>query len=631
MEAIYKEAVSDPGPNFEFVLSDATVDSYGDIVDPNGWELSRFRKNPIALFGHSHKDPIGTWADVRVEGGKLKGRLMFAKEGTSARIDELRRLVEQRILRAVSVGFRALEAEPIDPKLPWAGTKYKKQELLETSLVSVPANPAALSQAKSLNISSDTLKMVFGEHAMSGPDFVRRGARSEHAERNSYIGNMNMENSISKRIEVMQNDLVAKKDRLSELNAADALDIDAIEELNAQIKAFERALKAMKESEANIGINTTNTGVAAPAVARRPLGFPQKQISGLDLLVRKGVVRGLSYFGEKSIDQVLDERYPGHEATAAVAKAAAPLGTTSGSHFVDDLQQTSYQGFMDALDGRSIFPELRTRGMGINFDQAGTAYIPGVTAGGANGSFFSEGSPMRVGRITTNSSTMTSRKAGVIIPFSREAAKRSTPNLEQLVRRRIIADTAAILDSHLLDATAEDSVRPGGLLYGVSAAGTGYGGGDYQAVIEDINAVIAPFDDANASDGLILIMHPQQRRKLAMTPGPDGTFGWADKFLAEFTVVASTHATKGRLIAVRVEDLATALGDAPEFEISNSATIHMEDTSPAALSAAGTPNTVAAPIRSFFQTDSIGIRMVMDVNWKMIRSGMVQWINGTTW
>lgn len=632
MDVIHKLATSD-GRGMEFVLSDATVDRAGDIVEPTGWDLSAFLANPIALFGHQSSFPIGKWTNVRVAGGKLIGRLEMAAAGTSARLDELRSLVEQGILRAVSVGFQPLEAEPIDKGRPHAGRRFKRQALLEASLVSVPANPAALSVAKALGISDDTITLAFGEHAERGQGGAGRGTTGENAVSRPPVIRIKTMTTLSKRIEDAQADLVAKKDKLVELNNADALDLDAIEELHTQIDTCERTVAALKASEAKIGLSSAPAGaggVTAPAV-RRPLGIQQRQIAPLELLVRSAVVRGIAHFGEKSIDHVLSERYPGHEATEMFVKAAAPLGTTTGSHFVDDLQQTSYQGFIDALDGRSIFPALRGRGMSLNFDMAGTAYIPGVVAGGANGSFFAEGSPMRVGRITTTSSTMTNRKLGVIIPFSREAAKRSTPNLEALVRRRIIADTASILDSHLLDATAEDSVRPGGLLAGVSAVASGFGGGDYLAFIEDINALLAPFDAANASDGIALIMHPAQRRKLAMMPGPDGTFGWSDRFLSEFTVITSTHATAGRLIAVRLEDLATALGDAPQFEISTQATIHMEDTSPQPISATGSPNTVAAPVRSFFQTDSMGVRMVMDTNWKMVRSGMVQWVDGTSW
>ena len=45
----------------------------------------------------------------------------------------------------------------------------------------------------------------------------------------------------------------------------------------------------------------------------------------------------------------------------------------------------------------------------------------------------------------------------------------------------------------------------------------------------------------------------------------------------------------------------------------------------------GTGPTTADPVRSFFQTATIGVRMRMDVSWKMRRSGMVQWIDGTSW
>lgn len=105
---IYKAGVA-TGDGLEFVLSDATVDRYGDIIEPDGWDLRNFKKNPIALFGHMSSFPIGNWTDLRVEGGKLIGRLVLAAKGTSVRLDELIGLVEQRVLRAVSVGFRAID------------------------------------------------------------------------------------------------------------------------------------------------------------------------------------------------------------------------------------------------------------------------------------------------------------------------------------------------------------------------------------------------------------------------------------------------------------------------------------------------------------------------------------------
>lgn len=630
---IHKTIASD-GDGLEFVLSDATVDRMGDVIEPDGWDLKNFKQNPIALFGHNSSFPIGTWADLRVEGGKLIGRLQLAAKGTSARLDELISLVEQGILRAVSVGFKPLESEPIDKSKPYGGLRFTKQELLETSLVSVPANPAALAFAKSLNLSSETMSIAFGEHA----DTTRRDldATGEKASKPPVIERpqaMTIK-SLSQRIEHAQNELNAKRDKLVELNDADELDLDAIEELNEQIEVHERTMAALKASEARLaGVSTktedSNDG-KAPAINRRPLGFPQREVKGLDLLVRAAVVRGVSHFGGKTIDSVLDERYPGHEATSIVAKADQTIGTTTVSGWASEIVQTAYADFLHALTGFSIYPAMRDRGIGLSFDGQGTVSIPSRTAGGAAGGFVAEGSPIRVGRITTAATTMTAKKMGVIVPFSRELAKRSTPMIEALVRRAILEDTAATLDPLLLDATAADTARPAGILNGVSAVATGYGGGDYQAVIEDINALMAPFDTANASDNIVLIMHPAQARKLAMMPGPDGTFGWAERFMSEFTVIRSTHATANRLIAVRITDFATALGDAPEFDVSEQATVHMEDTTPLEI-VSGTGPTTADPVRSFFQTATIGVRMLMDVSWKMRRSGMVQWIDTTTW
>jgi hypothetical protein len=47
------------GDGLDFVLSDATVDRYGDIIDAKGWDLTNFKKNPIALFGHSSASRSG--------------------------------------------------------------------------------------------------------------------------------------------------------------------------------------------------------------------------------------------------------------------------------------------------------------------------------------------------------------------------------------------------------------------------------------------------------------------------------------------------------------------------------------------------------------------------------------------
>lgn len=136
----------------EFVMSTALVDRVGDIVEQD-WDLADFRENPIALWHHDVREPIGKWHNVRVLDGELRGYLDIAEEGTSETVDKARSLIDQRILRAVSVGFNFTKAVPIDPKKPFRGYRLSGNSLYECSLVSIPINYDALSLSKSLSFS----------------------------------------------------------------------------------------------------------------------------------------------------------------------------------------------------------------------------------------------------------------------------------------------------------------------------------------------------------------------------------------------------------------------------------------------------------------------------------------------
>ena len=144
------------------VLSDLTPDSYGDVVgnpaDPMlGWDVKDFARNPIALWSHDSRSPIGTWRDVNVANGALRGRLVLAPHGSTKLVDELRALLAANVVRGVSVGFKPVESKPRTN----GGTHYLRQTLVEASLCAVPANPSALLTAKALGISKDTIQKIF--------------------------------------------------------------------------------------------------------------------------------------------------------------------------------------------------------------------------------------------------------------------------------------------------------------------------------------------------------------------------------------------------------------------------------------------------------------------------------------
>ena len=161
MADLIKKAIAAPAGDdpMTYVMSDESVDRMGDVIEAKGWGLDNFQKNPVALFGHDHSFVIGHWTDVKVAGGKLIGKLNLLPAGISERIDEIRAAVEAGVLRAVSVGF-APDPEQMEPNKS-GGWRFKAVELLECSLVAVPANANTLQVAKSLNLSDDVQSMIF--------------------------------------------------------------------------------------------------------------------------------------------------------------------------------------------------------------------------------------------------------------------------------------------------------------------------------------------------------------------------------------------------------------------------------------------------------------------------------------
>lgn len=629
-----RKASATGGDGLEFVLSDATVDRYGDIIDPNGWDLSWFKKNPIALFGHNSAFPIGTWTNIRIEGGKLMARLVLAARGTSQRIDELISLVEQGILRATSVGFIPRKSEPIDPDKPYNGTKFLEQELLESSLVSIPANPAALAKAKQLNLSDETMTLAFGEHAGMEAREVGTGKSAVMPPKSKG----NSMTTISQRVEAAQTNFIAARDAYQAHVAEDDYDLDQAQALKDEMEARQARLTSLKDAEASLAASAGGT-VQTPAkpgspAIRRPLGLKEREPKPGDLVVRSAVCHVLAKLTQRDPLTVLEERYRDHEATNVFVRAAVDPAKTTVNGWAAELIETETVAFLETLRDISFYPRLATLGVNLQFGPGrGAIKIPSRAATPSiSGSFVAEGSPIPVRRFGLTSTTLTPHKMGVISYFTKEVAQYSNPQIENLLRQEIRGDTADTIDTLLIDANAGSTTRPAGLLYGVAALVASTAGG-WKAIMEDIDTLAAPFDTAKAGRELVLLMNKREARKLAFLPGPDDKLGSMRQLLADsgITPISSVNVPAGRLIMIDAADFATSADDQPAFDVSEEAVFHAEDTSPQQISAAGTPNTVAAPIISMFQTASVALRMLLDITWSMRRTGMVQWIDGADW
>lgn len=137
-----------------FVMSSENPDRDNDIIVQAGINLDSFSLNPVALLFHCATEfPVGKWEKVeKVLSGRprrTEGTLVFVPEGVDDDADKAAAHVKFGTLRTVSIGFipkTIRKREQSDPGC-WPGFEIQECELVECSLVPVPANPDAIVKA----------------------------------------------------------------------------------------------------------------------------------------------------------------------------------------------------------------------------------------------------------------------------------------------------------------------------------------------------------------------------------------------------------------------------------------------------------------------------------------------------
>ncbi len=101
----------------DFIASTATLDRYHEVIEPSGWRLESYRRNPVFQNAHNYGDILFTLGKALVTEGRMVGgsaalcqRIQFATEvNPVARIAY--GLYRGGFLKAVSVGFVPLKWE----------------------------------------------------------------------------------------------------------------------------------------------------------------------------------------------------------------------------------------------------------------------------------------------------------------------------------------------------------------------------------------------------------------------------------------------------------------------------------------------------------------------------------------
>lgn len=266
MNTVIKVGETETKAHGMVVFSDETKDSAKDIVRQSGWDLERFSKNPVMLYGHNFSGlPMGKWVDVEIRDSKLMGRPVFASDA-HPEAAALEKLYEQGFLVSTSVSFKPIEWKELDD----GGAEYMKQELLEVSWVPVPANPNALSLAKQKNIiTQEEVELLEG---LEQKECKQVEEKAENEIEKKFVAVEKATLEIEKSLATLTDELDILKERLDRLEdksadddpAAPVLSVsDNPQETTPSLPDKETVLNAMKEA-----VNLAAADAAARAVNR---------------------------------------------------------------------------------------------------------------------------------------------------------------------------------------------------------------------------------------------------------------------------------------------------------------------------------------------------------------------------
>ena len=146
VEKVDSDQPSSEGVVLSYIASTSAEDRYGDIVSQN-WELDNYKQNPIVLLNHNSQELPIARGSVDVVDGQLLIDVTFDMADPKAA--EVARKAKDGFLNAVSVGFNPLQmiSRSDLPADHFAhgdrGNFYQSSELLEVSIVTIPANGQA--------------------------------------------------------------------------------------------------------------------------------------------------------------------------------------------------------------------------------------------------------------------------------------------------------------------------------------------------------------------------------------------------------------------------------------------------------------------------------------------------------
>jgi hypothetical protein len=293
-------------------------------------------------------------------------------------------------------------------------------------------------------------------------------------------------------------------------------------------------------------------------------------------------------------------------------KAATNPAMTTVPTWAAELTASSVGGLLLAIVKQSAYAAVAVRTQAFAIDGPS---LPKVIVGGdIAAGFVAENMPIPVSKGSLSPLALTPKKLTALTTFSEELLNFGI-NTQATLTQLMSNGVASALDAVFFGNAAATTAAPAGILNGISATTASTTTPSSEAAREDLRALVGAL---SAATDPVFVAAPARALYLQSVLGTSG-----------IPVFASGALSANRVVCVDAGALIAAHSTQPRFSTSNEATLH-EDDSPTALSAVGTPNTVAAPARSLFQTNVVALRAILYVAWAL-RTGGVSYLDATAW
>jgi hypothetical protein len=291
-------------------------------------------------------------------------------------------------------------------------------------------------------------------------------------------------------------------------------------------------------------------------------------------------------------------------------RAAVAPGDTGTSGFASQLVANAFGAYLTSLPG-SAAAKIIALGMTVPIAPGKSGFLaPTRNTAPTALPWVAESDPIPVRSFDFQGLTLTPKKMASISVISRELARRAGG--EAVVRQLLREDGEYSLDSaYFTSQAATDAAHPG-LLAEITPT-PGYGGGDQTAFENDVSAILSAIGPRN-SGNIVFVAGMATAERIAL------------KFpLFKGQVLGSQAVADTTLIGVDAGSLVHSFG-AFDVDVSTDGLVHMSDD-PLPISDGG----VADPVRSLYQTDSLGVRIGGELAFAARKSNAVAYVVNISW